>query len=120
MQQIDVYLIGGLFNIIPHNFPNLKTACKSWVNLLVGHHPEYANSESDDFGIHSSEWTINNIDLSTYDESMAMTIVDEVYTYVNSSNLFRENIFHPDGCHPNRTGHKILFEHIYETIFNRT
>jgi hypothetical protein len=96
-----IHCIGGTYNINPviAEFSNLDTIVRSWINLLVGHFAEYARSNDINFGV-THTWTIDNID----NERVTNVI------------MFREDIFHPDGIHPNRDGHQVLYDYIKKEL----
>jgi hypothetical protein len=114
----NVNLIGGLFNIhgTGSMYPGLCRLVPSWINLLVGHMPEYQHTRDVDYGITRSDGGIRNVDLSKLNTSIAGQVINEFHYYDNNDLVFREDIFHPDGCHPNRTGHRILFEEIIKQL----
>jgi lysophospholipase L1-like esterase len=87
----------------------------SWLDLLVGHLEEHKCVKTKNFGI-SYTWDINYINLSTYSEPFADQVRNEVESISDTTGIMKELIFHPDGLHPNRKGHKILFDHIVKQL----
>jgi hypothetical protein len=113
-----IHLIGGLFNIhdTAGQYKNLNLLVKSWVHLLIGHMPEYAHTSSSNFGISNCTWNVNSIKLHEYDLPLAGNLIEEISDFFKNYDVLREDIFHPDGLHPNRQGHKILFDYIIKEL----
>lgn len=118
--NLNIHMIGGLNNLDTsvQSYKKLIPIIPSWVSLLVGHFDNYKNMcVNPKFRILNSEFTINKINLNRCSPDIANKVIEDVYLYqeVNSS-VFRESIFHPDGVHPNREGHKILFETLLKKL----
>lgn len=112
-----VNLIGGLFNIRDiSKFTNLLSVVPSWINMLVGQMPEYQNTKDLTFGILQAGGSINNIRLTDVDQSIVKQVITDFHYYSFNDRVFREDIFRPDGCHPNRHGHKIAFDEIINRL----
>jgi hypothetical protein len=113
--RADIHCIGGTYNINPiiNEFSNLNPLVYSWINMLVGHFAEYARSSDKHFGV-THTWTVDNIDCNTYNISNA--IKQEIDERVKNIIMFREDIFHPDGVHPNREGHRVLYNYIQKEL----
>lgn len=113
----QIYCIGGTYNINPiiRDFSNLKPFVTSWINMLVGHYTEYARSADINFGV-THTWTVDNVDFSAYNIDLATAIKKEITERVANVIMFREDIFHPDGVHPNRDGHRVLYEYIKKKL----
>jgi lysophospholipase L1-like esterase len=107
--------IGGTYNIGPviAEFSNLNNFVPSWINMLVGHFTEYARSRDDYFGV-THTWTIDNIDINTY--NISNSVQQEIKERNDNVIMFREDIFHPDGVHPNRDGHRVLYDYIKKEL----
>jgi hypothetical protein len=113
-----INLIGGLCNIdtdISSSYNNLTALIPSWVNLLVGNMPEYTHSKNQNFVMIPGIF-INYVNLSEIEQDLAKSIIDDLYTIDKNMLVFREDVFRPDGCHPNRHGHKILFDSIVNAL----
>jgi len=107
-----VYLIGGLSSVAEHlvsERPRLKTLCTSWVELLVG--DMYPDTDWSTFAICNSDYTIK--DFGSHPDPK---LVDELYEFDQNRRVFKNSVFHPDGSHPNRQGHKILYNYIKERL----
>jgi hypothetical protein len=109
----QIYCIGGTYNINPviKEYSNLVQFVTSWINMLVGHYTEYARSADVNFGV-THTWAVDNVDFSAYNVDLADAIRKEINERVANVIMFREDIFHPDGVHPNRDGHRVLYEYI--------
>jgi hypothetical protein len=114
--NLKIHMIGGLNNLdlsVIAKYKNLAATIPSWVDLLVGHFLEYKEiSNGNKFRILSNpNFIIDNIDLGKLDSKFAAQLIEDFYLYQEKNSIvFREEIFYPDGVHPNSTGHKILFE----------
>jgi hypothetical protein len=109
----QIYAIGGTYNLNPiiSDFSNLTMFVRSWINMLVGHYAEYTRSNDINFGV-THTWSIDNVDFSTYNIDLATAISNEITERTTNIIMFREDIFHPDGVHPNRDGHRVLYDYI--------
>ena len=113
---IPIYCIGG-----PHDlnltemgkFKNLIPLVPSWVYLLVGHFKEYKNLFPHHIIHHK---LIDHIDIDLYTIDFKQKVVNELFHRLSCWRLYKELIFHPDGAHPNRYGHKILFDYIVKEL----
>lgn len=115
-----IHCIGGTYNLntnILAKYTNLNPLVVSWLDLMVGHFQDYAHENISDpeFGI-TYTWTINYVDLSTYDSVFAEQVKQEFDTISKRFYILEEDIFHPDGLHPNRHGHKILYDKITQLL----
>ena len=113
-----IHCIGGTYNIntnLLSRYTNLLPTVVSWIYLLAGHFREHPGTDSPEFGI-TYTWGIDYIDLSTYDSVFADQVRQEFDAISDSTQIMNELIFHPDGLHPNREGHKILYEHLVEKL----
>jgi len=110
-----IYVIGGkedLYLEAFNNFENIIPLVPSWVYLLVGHFEEYKNL--------FPQWTSSDYRLSdvadlfddTWLYELRHKVVDEMYHSEKCWKMYRESIFWPDGFHPNKQGHEILFNYI--------
>lgn len=113
-----IHCIGGTYNVntdILEPYTNLLPTVISWIHLLVGHYKEHSGINRPDFGI-TYTWGIDYIDLSTYSTEFADQVRQEFFTISDSTRIMDELIFHPDGLHPNREGHKILYNHLVKQL----
>jgi hypothetical protein len=114
-----IYLIGGNSSLIPfiNDFKNLTPLVSSWVKLMFDNLKIISHDHFADRFIGPSDWTITNISIKSLDKDFLHKIVNELYEiHTNTKLIFKELIFHPDGCHPNRTGHKMLFDYITKEL----
>lgn len=113
-----IYVIGGLCNInlrLIKEFEFLLPLVPSFSHMLVGHMPEYVTLNEESVVL-DPDWTIHDIDINSYDYALQTKIVKELHKHKENSIISREEIFYPDGVHPNRHGHKILFDYIKNTL----
>lgn len=105
--------IGGTYNLNPiiSEFTNLNLFVRSWINMLVGQFTEYQHTDDVNFGV-THTWSLDNINT----EQLPTSTIDTIKQRIKNVIVFREDIFHPDGLHPNRDGHKILYNHIIKEL----
>jgi hypothetical protein len=117
-QKLDlkIYLIGGMQDLNLNNlkkYSNLIPIMPSWVHLLAGHFTEY----KDLFPQHTAtDSLIRYIDKKLMSTELFYQTIDILYAIDQNLKIFREEIFHPDGRHPNRDGHKILFDYLIKEL----
>lgn len=114
----NVHCIGGTYNVntqISDQYTNLLPTVPSWIYLLAGQYREHPGTDNPEFGI-TYTWGIDYIDLSTYTPEFAEQVKQEFFTISDSTRIMDELIFHPDGLHPNREGHTILYKHLTELL----
>lgn len=116
--NVTIHCIGGNSNVntnLLSQYPNLTPTVMSWMNLLVGHLREHKHIRNPEFVV-SYTWGIDYINLSTYTEEFAEQVKREVNSLSDKTNVMNELIFHPDGLHPNREGHKILYNYLVNKL----
>ena len=114
----QIHCIGGTYNLntnLSNKYSNLLPTLVSWINLLVGHYQEHFKTADPEFGI-SYTWGLNYIDLPTYTPKFSEQVRQELELITDTTNIMQELIFHPDGLHPNREGHKILFDYLVKEL----
>ena len=122
-----VHLIGGLSSIKPilvNNYNKLITLLLSWPQLLMQHKTEYFQIDYENFGEWGHDWSLDSINLSTlmnsgklpFDIDFSGKIIDELHKLDSYKIIFNDPIFYPDGAHPNREGHKVLYDFIKEKL----
>ena len=107
-----VHLIGGLSSIkesLVTERPRLNSLVVSWVKLLVGDH--YPTVDWSKFSICNSDYTIKD-----FGNNPEPSLVDELYELDQNKRVFQHALFRPDRSHPNREGHKILYNYIKERL----
>jgi hypothetical protein len=113
-----IHCIGGTYNVNTNllvKYTNLLPTVPSWIYMLAGQYPEHPGTDDPEFGI-SYTWDINYIDTSKYTPEFATQVQQEFETITDSTRIMDELIFHPDGLHPNREGHKILYNYLIELL----
>ena len=114
----SVHCIGGTYNVnttISCKYTNLLPTVPSWIYLLAGQFQEHPGIDLPEFGI-TYTWGIDYIDLSTYTPEFANQVQQEFNTISDTTRIMDELIFHPDGLHPNREGHTILYKHLTDLL----
>lgn len=112
-----IHLIGGIQDIMVSsltNFSNLNAIVPSWIYMLVGHFEEY----QDLFPHHlHTEEASKYITLKVIrDLKLFYRVLDVLYKMERSWILYREDAFRPDKIHPNRDGHRILFDYLVKEL----
>lgn len=113
--SVKIGVIGGASDTIflskfEDEYPNVFIACQSLTNLLVNNNP-YIDCPV--FGINTElfqQRQTTNIDIM----SNIINDIDKSDQRVDTWKKFPE-YFWPDGAHPNRLGHKILFNFLKDT-----
>jgi hypothetical protein len=118
-----IQLIGALGSIPDvSQYSNLSCLCRSWPELLVGNlHPDI---DFELFGIWE-QWLIDGEiinkwftpkNLQQFESKFADKLVQQLEQLDANRIIFEHQLFYPDKCHPNRDGHKILFNYIKEKL----
>jgi len=116
--NIQIHCIGGTYNVNTNllgKYKNLLPTVVSWIYLLAGQYREHPGTDNPEFGI-TYTWGINYIDLSTYTPEFALQVQQEFRSISDTTGIMEELIFQPDGLHPNREGHKILYNHLTKLL----
>jgi hypothetical protein len=118
-----IQLIGALGSV-PNidQYSNLSCLCRSWPKLLVGDlHPDI---DFEFFGLWErwlidgeiiNEW-LTPKNLQQFDSAFADKLVQQLEQLDANRIIFEHQLFYPDNGHPNRDGHKILFNYIKEKL----
>ena len=94
-------------------FTNLNPLVPSWVYKLAGHFNEY----KDLFPHHTpTNSIIRYIDRNAMPTEIFYKTIDILYSFEQNFKIYNEGIFYPDGFHPNRNGHQILFDYIIKEL----
>jgi len=103
----DFWIVGGLCSLNPEPYEarGIKVLWPSWVDQFT---TEAADCQWDDL-----EWLVNTLD--GQDKNQTVKIMDSVVRK-NQIRLQHE-WFSGDGQHPDRNGHKLLYDEIVQCIF---
>jgi hypothetical protein len=107
-----IYMIGGLTSLDVELLtarPRLHNLITSWVELLVS--TEYVGTDWRNFSICNSDYTIKN-----FGNNLSKELVEELYAFDQNRRVFDNRLFHPDGFHPNREGHRMLYMSIKNNL----
>lgn len=107
---LPVYAIGGLYSIQQDLLPpNVTCLIESWVGLLDSTWTESA--------ILDSNWTVDDLHLEIFKEqSLVKLCINELTQLTANRQVYNDPLFHPNGNHPNREGHRILYNYIKERL----
>lgn len=115
-KKCKIYLLGGAsdtmwFDNMENDYPGCSIACQSVTNLILEKNPKI---EVPVF----SWFTKNTEELVKKLKKIvsAEDILNQINLGIERESLLEENpnFFFPDGIHPNRTGHKILYDFLKE------
>ena len=119
--DVKIKLIGGNSDVYTYpsleiDFPGVSVVCQSFQNLLI-----HQNSESD-FPLFSGDLQTPNMNRKNSDKLDKFLLSCKDFDYVlecvdHAANRNQElselrHLIWPDGWHPNRVGHKVLFDHL--------
>lgn len=118
-----IHLIGGLSSVPDiQQFPNLSCLCQSWPKFLVGDlHPTV---DFDQFGLWEAwlidgevinKW-ISTPNLMQFESAFVDKFIKQLDQLHANQLIFDHPLFYPDKVHPNREGHRILFEYIRKKL----
>jgi hypothetical protein len=119
--KTPIHLIGGCGDTIwldkfSQEYPGLSVCCQSLTNLLLtgNHRIEYP--------VHSLYRSENDIEylkkkLDSKDLELLLDDIDKGSQRIIAWDQ-QKSFFYPDGVHPNRLGHKILFDFLKTQILN--
>ena len=115
--NIMINLIGGLSSVpaFVSEFANLNCLVRSWAELLVGHDPQFNWVDWDTFGIWG-KWQATLVQQLSHTSEIDRKVIDQLSVLASNQSVFLHPLFNPDGGHPNRTGHRILFDFICEKL----
>lgn len=107
-----VHVVGGLYSIqqdLLARYPRVRCLVESWIGLLVTGWSESA--------VLDSAWTVDHLQLNTFkDQQLAGRCIDELTQLESNRYIYQNLIFHPNGNHPNREGHRVLYNYIKERL----
>ena len=103
----DFWIVGGLCSLdpAPYEACGIKVLSPSWINEFTA---EAADSQWDDV-----EWLIKNLPEQNKEQTV------ELMEAVNKKNQSRNKHewFARDGQHPDRNGHKLLYDQVVDSMF---
>jgi hypothetical protein len=110
-----IFLIGGKWDLVTeqlNDLANINPIVESWAKIIFTDTIDFYP-----FRTNTSDWTIKNIDLSTYPKDFAKLVVDEVYYLEQCFNILQNNLdLFLDGAHPSRHGHWLLYNYLTTQI----
>jgi hypothetical protein len=112
LYNTNIFLIGGCQNIDcteVSKFKKLTVLVKSWVSMLINQY------DDENFGFVTSDWHIDNFSINALADNIKKQLVNDIHHY-RKYIMKNYDIFNPDGSHPNREGHKILYNFIKKNL----
>lgn len=111
-KQIPIFIIGGASDTIwidkfSIEYPGISIACQSFTNLCINNEDRIAKPFLGGISVRAAERLIK-IQPGSDTTSLLEKLLDDTHTRLN---VYKKNPdwFYPDGVHPNRKGHKKLF-----------
>lgn len=116
--NVPIKIIGGcsdtlLFDDFQNVYPGLEIICQSMVNLLINN---CSTIEDPVFSVFSTDPRamdfLKLLKQHTTDVQAMEILLDEIDRGQQRFDMFYKykNLFYPDGAHPNREAHKILYD----------
>lgn len=121
-QKVDcpVYIIGGHSDTLwldnmEQYYPGCRIVCQSMTNLILQNNHRVEQPVLS-FYEQRTEELVQKIKSKLLDSDSITKLIDLIDQGYQRESLLRENpqYFYPDGIHPNRQGHKILYDFIKE------
>ena len=121
--NIPVYVIGGASDTIwldkfNQEYPGVSILCQSLTNLIMNNNHRIDSPVYTVYGPkHETDIALIKNKASTEEFS---SVLDAVDRGKDRYNLWKNNRewFYPDGVHPNRKGHKILYDFVKHNLAN--
>lgn len=112
-----IHLIGGLSSVptFVNQFVKLNCLVRSWPELLVAHEEQYKHVDWDTFGIWG-KWQAALAQQLSHSDGIDQKVIDQLSILAANQSVFLHPLFNPDGGHPNRVGHRILFDFICKKL----
>lgn len=117
--DVPVYLIGGCgdapnYTNVGHDYPGCSIVCQSMTNLVLNGHCGTSDPVLSWYRFGNRELMLSLSSLLPADRIPDMRM--QAMRGFERMCLLRENphYFFPDGIHPNRYAHQILYQHLYE------
>lgn len=120
--KIPVLILGGCSDTIPFDnmdkdYPGCSIACQSITNLLVNQDP-FISKPVFSWYLKNSEDLVRKLKKSMPMEGLSV-LLDDIHRGFERQCTLQENpdLFYPDGRHPNRRGHFLLYEYLKQNNF---
>ena len=118
--SLPVYIIGGCSDTIwidqfESEYPGCKILCQSWTNLMMNYD---SRIESPVF----SQFIINQDFIEQIKQNTGIGSINFLLKDIDAGSQRRQMIkdhpeyFEPDGIHPNRHAHELLYKHVLNSI----
>jgi len=119
--QVPVYVIGGVSDTMwmskfSEEYPGVSILCQSVTNLIMN------NTHRTDTPVHSCFDNTNETDIALIKKQASVqemnSVLDDVANGIARRDVWQNNpeYFYPDGKHPNREGHKILYDFVANNL----
>lgn len=118
--SIPVYIVGGCSDTIwldkfDEEYPGCKIVCQSWTNLILDGNSRIDNPVYSQFIINQdfTEFVKKN-----FKKRSLTLLLDDIDRGGHRRQLIKDNpdFFEPDGIHPNRFAHDILYKSCLENL----
>jgi hypothetical protein len=118
--KITIHVIGGFGDVLnidkfENEYPGVKVACQSFMNLLFNNKP---NSSDPVFATFPNTYEVYLKQIKKYSSSSDIELLlKDIQSGENRENLLRNNkMLFPDLAHPSRQCHLVLYDFLKETI----
>jgi len=120
--NLDIKIIGGAGDAVVLDdfstiYPGVKVICQSMTNLIVNGNPLINDPVFSMFSMtNQSEEFLTLFKKHTSDPNQMELLLAEIEKGQNKQVVLQEHrqYFYPDGAHPNRQGHRILYDYLKE------
>jgi len=120
--NLDIKIIGGAGDAVVIDdfttiYPGVEVICQSMTNLIVNGNPLINDPVFSMFSMtNQSEEFLTLFKKHTSDPNQMELLLAEVEKGQNKEDVLRQHrqYFYPDGTHPNRQGHRILYDYLKE------
>lgn len=118
-----IYLVGGCsdtmwFDDMSQDYPGCNIICQSLTNLLI-RNESYISDPVYSWYTVDSEPLIQQLRSHLASDIATVELIEQIHRGFEREALLLENpdLFYPDGKHPNRKGHWILYQYLQEKHF---
>jgi len=119
--NLKIHLIGGCSDTLylsnfQTEYPGVNVLCQSMVNLLINNDPAVAHAVHGHFTKDHASYITKLKKISNMSDTQ--TMLEDIQADIDRIKLMKENksLFYPDGSHPNRHAHHLLFEYLQQQI----
>jgi hypothetical protein len=120
--DVEIKILGGsgdtlFIDDFDKIYSGVNICCQSITNLLVNNNSRIVDPICSTYSVKSLPF-IESVKKHINDDTQMKYLISELEKGQKRVDTFLENpeFFYPDGAHPNRASHKILFDYIIERL----